>query len=156
MTGLAGGNDAQLAQIQLRDGGLRQSDMAPMRRVKSPAKDADAQAAFARITALRAVFVKDCEHIGRGRSDDRGAKILDQGDLPRGHSGRGGHHHAAQSLGPVVKSKAAGEQPIAIGKMHDIGGCHPGRAQRPRHQLRPDVQIGAGIAHDRRLARGAG
>ena len=40
--GLAGGNDAQFAQIQLRDGGLRQSNMAPMRRVKSPAKDADA------------------------------------------------------------------------------------------------------------------
>ena len=56
----------------------------------------------------------------------------------------------------VMHAEAAGEQAVAIGVVHDHAAAAAGGADRARHHVRPDVDIGLRVADHDRLAGGAG
>src|SRR5690606_41123989 len=96
------------------------------------AEDADPQGALARVDALAALLLDDVAEV-RGRDhDDVGPEIADQLDLlfslATGHR----DHRAAELLGAVVRTQAAGEQPVAVRHVHDVARLAAGRADRAR------------------------
>ncbi|KAG0757621.1 hypothetical protein G6F22_019899 [Rhizopus arrhizus] len=54
-----------------------------------------------------------------------------------------------------MRTQAAREQAVAVGHVHRVAGFAAGRTDRTRDQIGPVVQIALGVAHHRRLARGA-
>ena len=101
-------------------------------------------------------LVEDRQHVARRHRDDVGLEIVDQLHLPLGHAAGDRHHRAAELFGAVMRAEAAGEQAIAIGVVHDHAGAAAGGADRARHHVRPDVDIGLGVADHDRLAGRAG
>ena len=99
--------------------------------------------------------IEDGQHVAGRDHDDTRFEIGNQRDLPFGHAARHGNDRAAQPFRPVMRAKPAGEQPVAIGDMHDIAFAPTGRADGPRDQIGPAVDIALGIAHHRGFARGA-
>ena len=111
---------------------------------------------FARVELLLPELVEDRQHVARRHRDDVGLEIVDQLHLPFGHAAGHRHHGAAELFGAVMRAEPAGEQAVAIGVVHDHAGAAAGGADRARHHLGPDVDIGLGIADHDRLARRAG
>ena len=54
-----------------------------------------------------------------------------------------------------MRAQAAGKQAVAIGNLHHVVLADVGAVHAARHQLRPAVDIPAGIADHGRLAGGA-
>ena len=83
----------------------------------------------------------------------RGSEVLDELDLALGHAAADRHHRAAEPLGAVVRPDAAGEQAVAVGDVHHVARPSAGRLDRARHHLGPGVDVLAGVADHRGLAR---
>ena len=94
----------------------------------------------------------DVEGVGRRRAQNACAEILHQHDLPFGGAARDRHGGQTEPLGAVVESKPAGEQPVAVGIVEDVAGLGAHAGERAGHQVRPQVEVGPGIADDGRLA----
>ena len=120
------------------------------------AEDAELQRRLSRIEPLPLELVQDRQHVARRHRDDVGPEVVDELHLPLGHAAGDRHHGAAEPLGAVMRAKAAGEQAIAIGIVDDHAGAAAGGADRARHHVRPDVDIGSGVADHDRLAGRAG
>ena len=63
---------------------------------------------------------------------------------------------AAEPLGAVVRAQPAGEQPVAVDDVDEIARPRARGPDRARADLGPDLDVGLGVAHDRRLAGRAG
>jgi len=59
-----------------------------------------------------------------------------------------GRPDAARAL---VRAQAAGEQPVAVGDLHDVVRARARGGERARHQFRPDVDVALRVAGDDRL-----
>ncbi len=117
---------------------------------------ADAQRQLPQIDAHCAGDLGDVERIRRGRAQHIGREVAQQHHLPLGAAPGNRHHGASQPLGAVMGAEPAGEQPVAVGVVHDVSRHHAGARERTRHQLAPAVEVAAGVADDGRLAGGAG
>src|SRR6266702_4798728 len=117
------------------------------------AKNADLERALAGVKFLALELIQDRQHVARRHRDDVGPEIVDELDLPLGHAARDRHHGAAELFGAVMHAEPAGEEAVAIGVVNDHAGAATGGADRPRHHLRPGVDVALGIADHDRLAR---
>ena len=120
------------------------------------AEDPDLERRAARVEALRRVFVDDRQRVGRRDGDPGRAEILDQPHLSLGHPARDRHAGQPQLVRAEMDAEAPGEEPVAIGVVQQVAAPQPRGAQRPRDHRGPGVEIPLGVAHHRRLARGAG
>ena len=116
------------------------------------AEAAVAQREPAQVDAHAVRDLGDVERIGRRRAQDARAEILHQHHLPLGGAAGDRHGGQAEPLGAVVESEPAGEQPVAEGVVEDVAGLGAHAGERARHQVRPQVEIGPGVADDGRLA----
>jgi hypothetical protein len=55
-----------------------------------------------------------------------------------------------------METEAAGEQPVAVGIVKHVARPSAHAGDGPRHQIGPELEIGAGVADHGRLAGGAG
>ena len=117
---------------------------------KMPTRSGEA----AGVEPLRAVLVEDRKHVGGRHHDRRGAEILDQPHLPRGHPARGRHHRAAEPLRAVMRAEPSGEEPVAVADVNHVPGPRPRGAHRAGHDLGPGGEVPLGVAHHRRLPSG--
>ena len=117
------------------------------------AEDAELQRRFARVELLLLELVENRQHVARRHRDDVGLEIVDQLHLPLGHAAGHRHHGAAELFGAVMRAEPAGEQAVAIGVVHDHAGAAAGGADRARHHVRPDVDIGPGCSRPRSACR---
>ena len=117
--------------------------------------DADAQLRAGQVDAHLVGLLGDIDGVG-GRADQHGdAEILDEHDLPSRIAGRHRQHGGAEVLGGLVPAEPAGEQAVAHGDLHEVVRHDAGGGQVARADLAPDVHIGVGVGHHRRLARGS-
>ena len=63
-------------------------------------------------------------------------------------------HGRAELDGALVDADAAGEQPVAVGVVHDAARRGAGRGQRPGAHPRPQPQVAAGVGDQRGPAAG--
>ena len=103
-------------------------------------------------TPWRLHLVEDREEVRRRHHDHARPEVDDQLHLPLGHAAADRHHRAAEPLGAVVRAEPAGEQPVAVGDVHEVPGPAAGGPDRARHHLGPRVDVVAGVADDGRLA----
>ena len=94
----------------------------------------------------------DVEGIGRRRPQDARAEILHQQHLPLGRAAGDRHGGQTEPLGAVVESKPAGEQSVSEGIVEDVAGLGAHAGERTGHQVRPQGEVGRGIADDGRFA----
>ena len=120
------------------------------------AKNTHFQRCIARVEALGGKLIQDRQRIGRCDGDALGLKILDQAYLARGHATGNRIGRQPQRIGAQMDAQTAGKKAIAIGVVQHISGLQPRRAQGPRHNRAPDVQIVLRVPHNRRRPRGAG
>ena len=116
------------------------------------AEAAVAQRELAQIDAHAGRDLGDVERVGRRRAEDARAEILHQRHLPLGGAARDRNGGEAEPLGAVVEAEPAGEQPVAIGIVEDVAGPGAHAGERARHQVRPEIEIGLGVADHGRLA----
>ena len=120
------------------------------------AKATVAQRQRAQFDAHRLCDLGNVEGIGRRCADNFCAEIADQHDLPFGAAAGNRHGCEAEPLGAVVESQAARKQPVSIGVVKNIAGLRTHAGEGPGHEVRPAVEIAAGVADDGRLPGGAG
>jgi len=101
---------------------------------------------------LRTQCLTQVDGEGRGAAEQVRSQVEEQLHLPVGHPAGDRDHRRAQPDGPVVHTDTTGEQPIAVGALHRAapGGARP--AERPRHHLRPHVDVVRGVRDERRPA----
>ena len=97
----------------------------------------------------------DDERVGRRRDERLAAEVREQHRLARGEPPRDRDHGRADALGALVEAMAAGEQAVGVGVVDEHARPDARHRHAPRHQLGPRVEVGACVAHDRRLAVGA-
>jgi hypothetical protein len=100
--------------------------------------------------------VGEGEGIARGTAEDLRAEVIEQLHLAGGVAPRGRDHGAAETLGPVVQTEAAGEQTVAVGDVDDRAWAPAGCGERPGAAVGPEVDVGLGVGDDRRLPARAG
>ena len=90
----------------------------------SGAEDADLERrAFGSTLPLH--LLGDRQHVRRRHHDDVGLEVGDQLHLLLGLAAGHRDHRAAQLLA-VVRPQTAGEQPVAVGDVHDVAGAPAG------------------------------
>ena len=110
----------------------------------------------ARVDALGLHLVEDRQEVRRGHHDHPRLEVHDQLHLARGHAAGDRDDGAPQPLGAVVRAEPAGEQPVAVGDVHQVAGTAAGGVDGARHHLGPDLEVVVRVAHDGRLARRTG
>ena len=111
------------------------------------AEDADPHRRLARVDALTFELVRHRQHVGRRHQHHAGTEFGDEHDLALAEAARHGHDGAAQALGAVVRPESPGEEPIAEGIVDDVARPRASGIQRPRHQVRPGVDIPGGVSN---------
>src|SRR5699024_8219474 len=84
--------------------------------------------------------------------DHLGTQVVDQPDLPGGHSPGGRYHRGTEFLGAVVCAEASGEQPVAVRDVYLVLRSSTRGVDGPCHHCRPYVHIGLGVGDHGRLA----
>ena len=79
----------------------------------------------------------------------RGSKSTISCTCRVGHAAGDRDDRAAEPLGAVVRAEPAGEQPVAVGHVHDVPGPAAGGADRARHHLGPGVEVVVRVARRR-------
>ena len=108
-----------------------------------------------RVNALTFELVDEGEHVRRRHHDDRGLEIADQLHLARRHATRDRDDRAAEPLRAVVRPEPAGEEAVAVGNVDDVARASTGRADGPRHEVRPGVEVVLCVADHRGAPGGA-
>ncbi len=91
--------------------------------------------------------------VGRRAGKDRGAKVLHDGYLPLAVAPGRGDDRGADFFRPVVKSHASGKKSVGVCVMNDVAPVNAGAGETAGHELRPKLNIMAGVAHHHGLAR---
>ena len=116
------------------------------------AEDAAFQRRRARIEPGGAEPVQDRQHVARRHHDQVRLEILDQLHLPLGLPAAHRDHGAAEPLRAVMRAEAAGEQAVAVGDVDAHARPAAAGADRARHHLGPDIEVGLRVADHGRLA----
>src|SRR5581483_7007087 len=91
----------------------------------------------------------DVEGVRRGHHDDVGTELPDELRLALGLSAGHRYHRTAESLSPVMRAQAAGEEAITVGDVHDLPRTASGSADRAGNQVCPGVDVVLRVADHR-------
>jgi len=92
-----------------------------------------------------------------GRADEHvNGQVLHQEDLPGRVARRGRHNRSADLLDALVKAESAREQPVPERNLAHVLAAQSAGHQEPRAEIRPQVDVGGGVGHERGLARRSG
>src|SRR5690554_3863413 len=117
-------------------------------------KNADAQFQVLPLNTTFLNRLSQVRSIRRRTSQYRTAKILHQLQLSPGVTARNRNNRSTNLFAPIMYAQTTGKQTIAIGNLNKIIFAGTRRSQRARHHLRPNADIGSGIAHHRRFSGG--